>query len=50
MWIRVSATALPLTGGRRPVPLTGVQIGAAYQVDQFPGADFGAKLQACLAR
>ena len=29
-------------------PLTSVQLGAAYQVDQFPGADFGAKLQACL--
>ena len=26
-----------------------MQIGAAYQVDQFPGADFGAKLQACLS-
>jgi hypothetical protein len=24
-------------------------IGSAYQVDQFPGADFGAKLQACLS-
>ena len=23
-------------------------VGAAYAVDQFPGADFGAKLQACL--
>jgi hypothetical protein len=23
-------------------------LGSAYQVDQFPGADFGAKLQACL--
>jgi hypothetical protein len=23
-------------------------LGTAYQVDQFPGADFGAKLQACL--
>ena len=27
--------------------VTGLQLGAAYQVDQFPGADFGAKLQAC---
>ena len=25
------------------------QLGAAYQVDQFSGADFGAKLQACLS-
>jgi len=28
--------------------LTALQLGAAYQVDQFPGVDFGAKLQACL--
>lgn len=28
--------------------LTDVQLGAAYQVDQFAGADFGAKLSACL--
>lgn len=31
------------------MPLTTKQLGAVYQVDQFPGADFGAKLQACLA-
>jgi hypothetical protein len=30
-------------------PLTSVKLGAAYQVDQFPGADFGAKLNACLS-
>src|SRR5579862_9342605 len=40
--------ALPLSGGKLSGPLTGVQLGAAYQADQFPGADFGAKLQACL--
>ena len=42
------AQALPLTGGAADGPLDGVQIGAAYQADQFPGADFGAKLQACV--
>ncbi len=42
------AKALPLSGGVLSGPLTGVQLGAAYQVDQFPGADFGEKLQACL--
>ncbi|MGP8173615.1 MAG: hypothetical protein ACLP7O_03600, partial [Terracidiphilus sp.] len=42
------AQALPLTGGAVTGELTGLQLGAAYQVDQFPGADFGAKLQACL--
>lgn len=40
--------AVPLTGGKLTGPLTSVQLGAAYQVDQFPGADFGARLQACL--
>ena len=29
--------------------LAGLQLGAAYQVDQFPGADFGVKLQACVS-
>lgn len=29
--------------------VTGNQIGAAYQVDQFAGADFGARLSACVA-
>lgn len=42
--------ALPISGGTATGPLTAVQLGAAYQVDQFPGADFGAKLQACLNR
>jgi hypothetical protein len=42
------AEALPLTGGTLTGPLTALQIGAVYQVDQFPGADFGAKLAACL--
>jgi hypothetical protein len=43
------SAALPLAGGAATGPLTATEIGAAYQVDQFPGADFGAKLQACLA-
>jgi hypothetical protein len=43
------AQALPMAGGAAAGPLTGRQLGAAHQVDQFPGADFGAKLQACLA-
>ncbi|MGB7547922.1 MAG: hypothetical protein WBM14_09240 [Terracidiphilus sp.] len=43
------AQAVPLTGASLTGPFTAVQLGAAYQVDQFPGADFGAKLQACLA-
>ena len=42
------ASAMPLTGGAATGALTGMQIGAANQVDQFAGADFGAKLQACL--
>ena len=44
------ALALPLGGGAASGPLTSVQLGAAYQADQFPGADFGAKLQACVNR
>ncbi len=43
------AQAVPLSGGAVNGPLTARQLGAAYQVDQFPGADFGAKLQACFA-
>ncbi|MGA9667740.1 MAG: hypothetical protein WBQ94_00945 [Terracidiphilus sp.] len=42
------STALPITGGTVTGALTAKQIGGAYQVDQFPGTDFGAKLQACL--
>ena len=42
------ATALPLSGGTLTGPMTAAKIGAAYQVDQFAGADFGAKLQACV--
>jgi len=42
------AQALPLSGGAATGPLTATQLGGAYQVDQFPGADFGARLQACL--
>jgi len=45
---------LPLAGGALTGALTGpsitaTQLGGAYQVDQFAGADFGAKLQACLS-
>jgi len=42
------ATALPLTGGTVTGTFTAHQIGGAYQADQFPGADFGAKVEACL--
>jgi hypothetical protein len=42
------AQSLPVGGGAATGPLTGVQLGAAYQADQFRGADFGAKLQACV--
>ena len=38
-----SALAVPLTGATMTGPLTSVELGALYQVDQFPGADFGAK-------
>lgn len=40
--------AVPMTGAAMTGPLTSIQLGAAYQVDQFGGADFGAKLQACV--
>jgi hypothetical protein len=43
------AQAVPLTGGTVAGPLTAKQLGASYQVDQFAGPDFGAKLQACIA-
>ena len=41
--------AVPLTGAVMSGPLTSIQLGAAYQVDQFAGADFGARLQACVS-
>jgi hypothetical protein len=44
-----SAQAVPLTGGTLTGPLTATKLGAVYQVDQFAGADFGAKLGACLS-
>ena len=44
------ANAVPMSGAALTGPLTSVQLGAAFQVDQFPGADFGARLQACLNR
>jgi hypothetical protein len=43
------AQALPLSGGTLTGSLTAKQLGGTYQVDQFAGADFGAKLQACVA-
>jgi hypothetical protein len=44
-----SLGAVPLTGGTMTGPLTATKLGALYQVDQFAGADFGAKLGACLS-
>jgi hypothetical protein len=35
-------------GGSYPALVATTAIGSAYQVDQLPGADFGAKLQACI--
>ena len=43
------ALDVPLTGGTMTGPLTATRLGAVYQVDQFAGADFGAKLGACLS-
>ncbi len=42
------ATALPLTGGTVTGTFTALEIGGAYEADQFPGADIGAKIQACV--
>jgi hypothetical protein len=42
------STSLPISGGNVSGELTAKQIGAVYQADQFPGADFGAKVQACV--
>jgi hypothetical protein len=36
-------------GGSYQALVANNPIGSAYQVDQFPGADFGAKLQGCLS-
>jgi len=44
-----TALDLPLTGGTLTGPVTSVKLGALYQVDQFTGADFGAKLSACIS-
>ncbi len=44
-----AALAVPITGGTMTGPLTSTKIGGLYQVDQFSGADFGAKLSACLS-
>jgi hypothetical protein len=40
---------VPITGATMSGPLTSVQLGAVYQADQFPGGDFGARLQACIS-
>lgn len=42
------AEAVPLTGATLTGPLTATRLGASWQVDQFAGADFGARLQACV--
>jgi hypothetical protein len=42
------ALAVPLTGGTVTGALTAEKLGGIYQADQYPGVDFGAKLQACL--
>jgi hypothetical protein len=43
------ALGVPITGGTLSGPLTSIKLGAVYQVDQFPGADFGAQLSACVS-
>ncbi len=43
------ALDVPLNGGTMTGALTATKIGGLYQVDQFSGADFGAKLSACLS-
>src|ERR1019366_3583574 len=40
--------AVPLSGANMTGPLTSVKLGGVYQADQFPGSDFGEKLQACI--
>ncbi len=42
------ALTVPLTVAALNGPVTSEKLGALYKVDQFPGADFGAKLGACL--
>ncbi|HWG21501.1 MAG TPA: hypothetical protein VG225_13305 [Terracidiphilus sp.] len=44
------AQTLPIGGGVLHGPVTATQIGAVFQADQAPGADFGAKLQSCINR
>jgi hypothetical protein len=39
---------LPSGSGTYPALVMNGKLGSVYAVDQFPGADFGAKLQACL--
>jgi hypothetical protein len=45
----LSSAGGTLTGALTGPTITATQLGGTYQVDQFPGADFGAKLQACLS-
>ncbi|MGB6689526.1 MAG: hypothetical protein WBE76_16955 [Terracidiphilus sp.] len=40
---------LPGGSGTYPALVMNSNLGSVYPVDQFPGADFGAKLQACLS-
>ena len=44
----VFSDALPTTGGTVTGTLTAKELGALWQVDQFTGSDFGAKLAACV--
>jgi len=44
-----AAASVPASGGTFTGPVTATKLGGAYQVDQFTGADFGAKLSACLS-
>lgn len=44
-----TAADVPLAGGSVTGSLTAKQLGALFQVDQFVGADIGAKIQACVS-
>jgi hypothetical protein len=45
----LSAAGGTLTGALTGPNITATQLGGTYQADQFRGADFGARLQACLS-
>jgi hypothetical protein len=40
---------LPSGSGTYPALVVNSELGSVYPVDEFPGADFGAKVQACLS-